>query len=192
MTALNRKDFNILLPLSTLSLLKTISACLDEFGANGYIVGGFIRDVILGRDIADIDIAISADALDFSPKLAQALEGKFIAMDKENKVGRVILKNTDDVTLQQVDISTIRENIEEDLSQRDFTIDAMALPIQKITNIIKEDDIIDPFNGMADIQRKIIRVVSDKALEMDALRLLRGARLSTELVLLSINRPKTS
>jgi poly(A) polymerase len=179
MFALNNREFNI--PQPALSLLKTVGVCLNESGMKGYIVGGFIRDLILGRNTADIDIAVAADALDFSPKLAQALNGKFIPMDKENRIARIILKNASGSTgTRQIDISSVKSSIEEDLSQRDFTVNAMALPLQNFTDIM-EDAIIDPFGGLTDIRNKIIRIVSDKAFEMDALRLLRGARLSTEL-----------
>ncbi|MDD4874560.1 MAG: HD domain-containing protein, partial [Dehalococcoidales bacterium] len=142
---------------------------------------GFIRDAILKRNTADIDIAVTTDALEFAPGLAQALDGKFIPMDKENRVCRIILKNTNDANRQQVDISTVKATIELDLGQRDFTINALAVPLKDIADIIKEADIIDPFKGLSDIQGKIIRIVSDKAFKMDALRLLRGARLASEL-----------
>jgi poly(A) polymerase len=179
MSALNYKDFHMMITQSNLSLLKAINACLNESAINGYIVGGFIRDAVSGRDIDDIDIAIAADALEFSPQLSQALHGKFIPMDKNNKVARIVLKKESGV--QHVDVSTIDNNIEDDLSRRDFTIDAMAIPLQAVEDKINISGIIDPFNGLRDIEHKTVRAVSDKSFEADALRLLRAVRLSAEM-----------
>ncbi len=180
MTALNDDYLNIDIEPSPFHLLKTIESCLDESGIKGYLVGGFIRDSILKRAIDDIDIAIAADSLDFSPKLAKLLNGKYIPMDKANKVARIILKDTGNDVLRHIDVSTIISNIEDDLSRRDFTINAMAIPLWDINTTISGSQIIDPFCGLGDIRHKIVRAVSDNSFEADPLRLLRAVRLASE------------
>jgi poly(A) polymerase len=181
MTALNSKDYDITIPQSLLSLLKALYACLNESGIPGYIVGGFIRDAILKRGIDDIDIAIAADALECSPQLAQVVNGRSIPMDKYNRVARIILKSECGAAPQHVDVSTITGNIEDDLSRRDFAINAMAIPLEAVEDKISCASIIDPFSGLRDIEQKRIRTVSDRAFEADALRLLRAVRLSAEI-----------
>ncbi len=188
MMVVNNKGFNIIIPQPVFNLLKTISDCLATFGAEGFIVGGFIRDIILGRNIADIDIAVSNNALELSPKLAKALGGKFIPMDKENKVARIIFINHQDSGIKQLDISTVRTSIEDDLAKRDFSVNSMAIALKNIGDSVKQEQIIDPFNGIADIQNKIICKVSDTIFESDALRLLRAVRLSSELAF-TIDKP---
>ncbi len=166
---------------SHFQLLELIESCLNASGIKGYLVGGFIRDSILRREIEDIDIAIAADSLDFSPELAGVLNGKYIPMDKENKVARIILKDAAASAVQHIDVSTIINNIEDDLSRRDFSINAMAVPLKDIKSSISKGDIIDPFNGLKDIEQKKLRAAGDKSFEADPLRLLRAARLSAEL-----------
>lgn len=180
MIALNDKGLNITIDKSLLHILNTIKDCLCDSGIKGYLVGGSIRDSVLKRDIDDIDIAIAENALDFSPELAKLLNGKYIPMDKENKVARIILKDAATAKIQHIDVSTIINNIEDDLSRRDFTINAIAIPLENISAQICNSDIIDPFNGLDDIRENILRVVSDKSFEADPLRLLRAVRLAAE------------
>ena len=74
-------------------LLTEVSNFLTEQDIQAYLVGGFVRDVLLGRETADIDIVVAADALEIAPQLATALGGKFVLLDKTNRVGRVVLAN---------------------------------------------------------------------------------------------------
>jgi poly(A) polymerase len=179
MTALNDKYPDIAIGESQFLVLNIIKSLLHEYKIEGYLVGGFIRDAILKRDIEDIDIAIAADSLDISPVLAQQLNAKCIPMDKTNKVARIILKDAGAAGTQHIDVSTIVNNIEDDLSRRDFTVDAMAISLDNI-DTINGCNIIDPFNGQRDIEQKTLRTVNDKAFEADPLRLLRAVRLAAE------------
>jgi len=163
---------------SSASLLLTeVSNCLAKLGVRAYLVGGFVRDVLLGRDTADIDIAVAADALEIAPEVATALSGKYVMLDKVNRVGRVILGRG----LWVIDFSTFKESIEQDLARRDFTINAMAINLKELTNAPTDIQLIDPSNGWGDLQQGIIRVVTGTAFELDAARLLRAVRLAAEL-----------
>ena len=116
-------------------LLTNISRFLAEEGIQSYLVGGFVRDMLLGRDTADIDIAVAADALKIAPKIASAFGGRYVPLDEENGVGRVILFNNGTAPAKgkwELDFSTLKGNIEQDLAQRDFTIDAMAIELERI------------------------------------------------------------
>src|SRR3972149_3164925 len=75
-------------------LLNRISRYLAEEGVTSYLVGGLVRDILLGRDTNDIDIAVDADALATAAALAAAFDGKYVPLDEENGVGRVVLPET--------------------------------------------------------------------------------------------------
>jgi len=165
----------------TSSLLATVNNLLAEQGIKSYLVGGFIRDALLKRETADIDIALAADALEIAPGIADALGGSFVRLDEANKVGRVVVKDKKAPPggRWQLDFAAFEGSIEQDLSRRDFTIDAMAIDLSGLA----QDDIhlIDPFNGRADLEDKIIRAVAGTVFSSDAVRLLRAVRLAAEL-----------
>ena len=114
--------------LKTSLLLTKVNNFLTEQGVKSYLVGGFVRDVLLGRDTADIDIAVAGDALEIDPKVATALSGKYVLLDEINRVGRVVINGG----RWGLDLSTFGGSIEQDLAQRDFTIDAMAIDLSQL------------------------------------------------------------
>ncbi len=166
--------------LKTSLLLTKVGNFLTEQGVKSYLVGGFVRDVLLGRDTADIDIAVAGDALEIAPRVATALGGKYVLLDEINRVGRVVVNGG--VPLPkgrwEVDLSTFKGSIEQDLAQRDFTIDAMAIDISQLG---EKFQLIDPFNGLSDLDKGMIRTVSETSFQSDAVRLLRAVRLAAEL-----------
>ena len=178
-----------------LKLLSRVSHLLVGEGVQSYLVGGFVRDMLLGRDTADIDIAVAADALGIAPRIADALGGKYILLDEVNGIGRVVLADKGAVLIEgkwELDFSTLRGDIEQDLAQRDFTIDAMAIELEKINyqpNLphkqnqvtLSLTELIDPFDGWDDVQQGVIRAVGETTFPADAARLLRAVRLAAEL-----------
>jgi len=163
----------------TSSLLNKIHLLLTELGVESYLVGGFVRDALLERDTADIDIAVAGDALEIAPKLAAALGGKYVLLDEVNRVGRIIVG--DEANRWEIDFSTFRDSIEQDLARRDFTIDAMAIDLSQLGKGHTDFQIIDPSNGLDDLHQGTIRTVSETAFLSDAARLLRAVRLAAEL-----------
>jgi poly(A) polymerase len=155
-------------------LLTRISRYLTREGINSYLVGGFVRDMLLGRATIDIDIAVGAGALEVAAAVAGALDGKYIALDEENGVGRVVLPGKK----WQIDFTSIRGDITQDLARRDFSIDAMALELGKVSQIEK---LIDPFHGRDDLRRGVIKAVAGGIFKADPVRLLRAVRLAGEL-----------
>ncbi len=131
----------------------------------GYLVGGSVRDFIMGKPFIDRDIAVRG-AEKYSRELADKLDATFIELDSENKIYRLVLKDK----INYLDISELRGNsIEDDLKERDFTINAIAYDL-------KTDKIIDIVNGKTDIENKIIRAIKYKNFDDDPLRLLRAFR----------------
>jgi poly(A) polymerase len=161
----------------TWPLIMETGQYLAGEGINSYLVGGWIRDTLLGRDTADIDIAVAGDALEIASKAAEVFGGTFVLLDTENKVARVVLDHEETEAGRQIDFSTIAGDIGKDLARRDFTVNAMAVRLGK--DYTRE--IIDPFNGRKDLAGGIIRAVSDNVFPADAVRLLRAVRLAAEL-----------
>jgi poly(A) polymerase len=155
-------------------LLTRINHYLGKEGVKSYLVGGFIRDTLLGRDTNDIDIAVDAEALTTASDAAATLGGKYVPLDEENGVGRVVLPRMK----WQIDFTTLQGDIKQDLSRRDFTIDAMALELDKPFSIA---NLLDPFHGRDDLRRGNIRAIDYKVFKTDPARLLRAVRLSAEL-----------
>ncbi len=184
MIAVDRKDLKLVFEPGASLLLTKVSSFLTEQNVKWYVVGGFVRDVLLGRDTADIDIAVAADALEIAPKVADALGGKYVLLDKVNRVGRVVLVNEGALSTRgqwALDFSTFEGSIEYDLARRDFTIDAMAVDLLRLEEDHTEVQLIDPFNGWDDLHQGVIRTVAETAFESDAVRLLRAVRLAAEL-----------
>lgn len=158
------------------SLLNGLSDFLDGQGIEAYLVGGWVRDALLGRDTADIDIAVAGDALEVAAKVAGALGGRYVPLDTENQVARVVLPDK-----FQLDFASFEGRIEQDLVRRDFTINAMALSLDQFKKGVATRQILDPFDGRGDLSRGIIRVVAETAFASDAVRLLRAVRIAAEL-----------
>jgi poly(A) polymerase len=159
-------------------LLTEISRLLAAKNIRAYIVGGFVRDALLGRATADIDIAVDEDALVIAREIAASLSGKYIPLDDINLVGRVILPGSE----WFLDFTTLKGSIQEDLAHRDFTINAMAYPLtDDTTGGIIGQNIIDPFDGRRDLERRTLRAVNDDIFKADSARLLRALRIAAEL-----------
>ena len=163
------------------SLLKRIRGLLPTAGVDAYLVGGWVRDHLLGRKTRDIDIAVGVSALGFARQAAAALDGHYVLLDEAEGIARVVLVESgeDGETQWHLDFSTIRGTIESDLSHRDFTVDAMAIDL---SNIGKRPPprLIDPFSGKKDLKAGLIRAVSPSIFEDDPARLIRGVRLAAE------------
>jgi poly(A) polymerase len=166
------------------TVLDKVYNLLALQGKQGYIVGGFIRDWLLGKETNDVDIAVDGDAIDTARKVAQALEGKFVLLDEVNRVARVVL--TKEEQHYYLDFSSFWGDIVSDLARRDFTMNAMATPLGQMNVIASKAKqsqlkLIDPFSGKEDLRDRVVRAVSEQIFESDAVRLLRAVRLAAEL-----------
>ncbi len=162
-----------------LFLLRRVNHYLADRGITAYLVGGVVRDMLLGRGVEDIDIAVAHDALEVASGMAAELRGRYVLLDEDSGVGRVALTAED--RKWEIDFSTIEGDISTDLTRRDFTIDAMAVELEELLRKPQSPVIIDPSGGQDDCSRCVIRVVSESAFTDDPVRLLRAARLAAEL-----------
>ncbi|MDY6953975.1 MAG: hypothetical protein SWE60_20925, partial [Thermodesulfobacteriota bacterium] len=135
-----------------------------------YLVGGSVRDQILGRPSKDYDFAVPGDARTFAEEVASRMGARVIEIGKDNRsVYRVVSGK------EILDFSPLEgEGIEKDLRRRDFTINAMAYDLQS-------ESLIDPVNGLDDIRSKTIRLISEKAVLEDPVRLVRAFRFAAVL-----------
>ena len=151
----------------------------EHFGTKSiYLVGGCVRDVILKREAQDIYL-VCANARQLAYALAKEKNAVCVVMDKKPDVPcfRLLKRKTPD---NFIDITEIRgDTIESDLHQRDFTINAMAIPLS--TETMDTTQVIDVVSGRSDLSKKTIRMVSKKSFIDDPLRMLRAFRFSAQL-----------
>ena len=182
---------SILRELKANPQINLIAGCLKNCPQEVYLVGGFLRDLFLGRkkDRPDFDFAISSQAIRIGRRLARKLRCGFVVLDEEHGSCRVIYKKGDfscnfDFTdfRGSTTLTTSGRDISEDLLLRDFTINSLAVDLSKITPARRlEDILIDKSSAVKDIKKRIIRVVSGDSLTDDPLRILRAFSLSAVL-----------
>jgi len=172
-------EVKIAISSDILSLLVRIHHHLADRGITAYLAGGMVRDLLLGREVEDIDLAVAEDALEVASGMADDLHGKYVPLDEENGVGRVVFTAAD--RKWELDFATVVGSLEQDLARRDFTVDAMAIGLEELISHPQSPALIDPFHGQDDINLGVIRVVGESALTEDPVRLLRAVRLAAEL-----------
>jgi len=182
---------------SLIVTLDKLYELLSQQNHCGYIVGGFIRDWLLGRQTNDIDIAVNGNAITVAEDVAKDIGGKFVLLDEVNNITRVVVAENEH--RWHLDFSAFHGDIESDLARRDFTINAMAVELSQFVSCqpqasmepqgfaesLREKEsqpkLIDPFSGKKDLDNSIVRALNDQIFEADAVRLLRAVRLTAEL-----------
>ena len=174
---------------NVLSILKAAGELGYQEGIEVYVVGGFVRDIIMGNPLNDIDLMTVGDGIKFARKLADELGVKTIVPFK--KFGTAMIPNKE----IQIEVETARTesynddsrkpskvnytDLKGDLLRRDFTINAMAMDIRPTTF----GELTDPFGGIADIEKKILRTPldPDETFSEDPLRMMRAAYFASKL-----------
>jgi len=150
--------------------IERVREYLERRGVAVYLVGGVVRDLLLGREVHDIDLAVAADPSSVVNELRERLGGYYVPLDEERGIIRLVLPEKDFF----LDFSELKGDIEKDLGRRDFTIDALALTPDG-------GALIDPFGGEKDLRAGIIRALHEDVFRQDPGRLLRAVRLAVEL-----------
>jgi poly(A) polymerase len=157
-------------------LIKKINDLSKDFDV--YATGGFSRDLLLKRRPNDIDLAVSRNALKYSKKIADAFKSRLITLNDASKTYRINLKND---IVANIDISLFNgKTIEQDLQNRDFTVNATAFDLKNSENFKKHIILLDR-NTLRDLKSKTINTVSTESFKTDPLRMLRAFRFSAEL-----------
>ncbi len=157
--------------LETSIKFHNLDLILGFLPKGSYLVGGYIRDIILGRETekVDVDIVVPLNAIEIGKKIADNIGSKFIILDKKREVVRIILNHID------IDIANqVSSTLEGDLCSRDFSINSIAFLFDKKC-------LFDPLNGLKDLEISLLRTHSEKNLLNDPLRILRCFRFVSEL-----------
>ncbi len=139
-----------------------------------YIVGGAVRDAMMHRPLKDVDLATPVAGIKLARQIANQFDGDFFPLDPERDVGRALIDSPEGRLL--VDVAGLRgADLLADLTDRDFTLNAMAVDLKGDLNLV-----IDPLNGERDLVRKVLRRCSPMAIASDPVRALRAARQSVQ------------
>ncbi len=168
------------LPRQLLELVKGISGQAAERGERVYLVGGIVRDLLLGYPNFDLDLVVEGDAVKLAQQVAETSQAKLLA---HRRFGTAKLRY-ENFTL---DMATARREtyaqpgalptvtpgtLKDDLIRRDFSINAMAISLASNNY----GELIDPYQGKSDLERRLIRILHPGSFSDDATRILRGVR----------------
>jgi len=161
------------------NLLREAGRLADELGMAAYLVGGPVRDMLLSRPSADLDVVVEGNALQFAPALAEQL-GVEYSLHEEFMTATLQLSGGD-----ELDVATARReryefpgalptiqpaNLHEDLWRRDFSINAMAVALSP-PNF---GQLYDPCGGYSDLEKGIVRILNDHSFRDDPTRIIRA------------------
>ncbi|HWY98045.1 MAG TPA: tRNA nucleotidyltransferase, partial [Bacteroidia bacterium] len=170
------------------SVFKVVSVVADEMGVEAYVVGGFVRDAILYRPCKDIDIVVVGKGIDLAINVAARLGNKQVNVFKNFGTAQLVYEDYDIEFVGARKESYNRESrkpvvedgtLEDDQKRRDFTINALAIGLNKKNYGV----LLDPFNGVKDIEDRIIRTPLDPDITYsdDPLRMMRAIRFAAQL-----------
>jgi tRNA nucleotidyltransferase (CCA-adding enzyme) len=165
--------------LDALEGIERVRAGANEAGVDAYLVGGSVRDLLLGRVRVDIDVAVEGDPI----ALAEALDGEVRSHKRFGTASVSVDGHVLDLAATRAEtyprpgaLPEVRPaNLAEDLARRDFTVNAMAVPLGG------EPKLIDPHAGLADLRAGVLRVLHQRSLADDPTRALRAARYAARL-----------
>ena len=156
--------------------LEALAAIAPQHG-RAWLVGGAVRDELLGRETVDFDLAFDGDVEKLARALGRASAGHAFSLSDTFGAWRVKAREGS----WQVDVTPLAgDTVEEDLARRDLTINAIARPVGPGTPT-RGIELVDPFDGVADLGVRRLRMVSPESFSSDPLRTLRLVRLAVEL-----------
>lgn len=169
-------------------IFKVVSELTEETGQPCFVIGGFVRDILLGRPTKDIDIVVLGSGIELAKKVAKAMGNRPVNVYKNFGTALVSLPDYDvefvgarKESYRKESRKPIVENgtLEEDQNRRDFTINALAISL----NIKSWGELVDPFDGQIDLKKKIIRTPLDPGITFsdDPLRMMRAIRFASQL-----------
>ena len=164
-------------------LLDKLATVHDELPGDVHMTGGTVRDLLLGRKPADIDLTVVRRAKLWADRLAACTGGTYVELGRDEDAARVVWQGLD------VDFSSFREgaaSIDQELHKRDITVNSMALPIHGLlhdpTCANHETlPVIDPVGGIRDLEQQLVRMTSRDSFHSDPLRMLRVFRFAAVL-----------
>jgi tRNA nucleotidyltransferase (CCA-adding enzyme) len=180
------------LPMPLFAILERARDVANEMGFSLYVVGGFVRDLLLGTPTLDLDLVVEGDAISLAKELAKGLRARVVAHGRFG-VAKVILGGTAGTNLPPwLDFVTARtefyqhptalpeverSSIKQDLYRRDFTINTMAICLDRD----RRGELLDFYGGERDLKDRLIRVLHNLSFVEDPTRILRAVRLEQRL-----------
>ena len=174
------------LPYPLLSLLETVEQLANHRDVSAFLVGGFVRDLLMGIPNYDLDFMIEGDGIQFGKALAKELSGEWTIHERFGTVSITLPKSLNLPEIHHLDVATARteyyeyptalptverSSIKKDLYRRDFTINALAIRINRTPG-----ELLDYFGGRRDIKDHIIRVLHSLSFVEDPTRVFRAIR----------------
>ena len=168
------------LPAELVNFMQTAGKIAASQGQNLYLVGGIVRDLLLGKSNFDLDLVVEGDAIDLAHQLNNIKQGKITTHPRFKTAKLKWDKWSVDLTTARAETyarpgalpSVKPDSLTSDLFRRDFTINAMAIGL----NPTRYGELIDRYGGKNDLERKLIRILHDKSFIDDATRIWRGLR----------------
>lgn len=170
MSELATRQADLAWPDSVYDLAENLRGIDDSV----YIVGGAVRDAWLRRPVRDLDLISAAGGRRLARRIADRWHGDYYPLDEARDVGRALIETADGPLV--VDVARMRGELEADLRDRDFTLNAMAVDLAGGLNLL-----IDPLDGFDDLNAKRLRQCSPTSVTNDPIRALRAVRLSVQL-----------
>lgn len=158
------------------NILRILSSFFASRNVKAFLVGGVVRDALLGNEPRDVDLVVEGNADLVSQDLATAFCGRLVNLDKSRGITRVILQF--DTGSFNIDISSIGDSIADNMRRRDFTINAMALSLDEHLYSVKRSMVIDCYGGLLDLDTKMLRSLSPTVFKDDPVRLIRAPRIA--------------
>ena len=160
--------------LSLPHVKRLVSLCMNR---GAYVVGGAIRDALLGLPVKDVDIIFPDDPTELAKSFARKMSGSWFWLDKDRRQSRVVF-NADENS-PDFDFAPFRApTLGQDLLDRDFTVNAMAI---SLTTDPTENGLVDPLYGLDDLRNNVLRMTGRRAFTSDPLRIIKGIRHATVL-----------
>lgn len=162
---------------------QQVLAALQADGVRAHVVGGAVRDLLLGRVSNDLDVVVEGPSRPRAEALAARLHAHMVSMDEQRGHYRLVAAGG----AAWADISSDNGDLLADLARRDFTVNAMALPVERwpadgtLVTAESRRSVIDPVGGQRDLEVKTLRVISERNLKADPVRLVRAARIASQL-----------
>jgi tRNA nucleotidyltransferase (CCA-adding enzyme) len=178
------ESIDALLPEEVRSAIREVGILAQEKGLRAHVVGGFVRDMLLGRPNMDVDVVVEGDGIAFAEEVAERLGGRVKAHMRFGTAVLVLSRSLHmDVTSARTEyyqrpgaLPTVeRSSLRQDLLRRDFSINAMAACIDSDCF----GAIADPFGGLRDLERGAIRALHSMSFVEDPTRVMRAARFET-------------
>ena len=169
--------------------INIISDCAEKFGCKAYIIGGVVRDLLLEKPIYDIDIVIEGDAINFCQKGEKAGYWSIKRISEDFGTAKILLPNGLETDIASTRTETYPRKghlpviekigcpLKEDILRRDFTVNALALSLNKADF----GEVIDYTTGLFDLEKKQLKILHDKSFIDDPTRIIRALRFKHKL-----------